>query len=85
MTGVNVYAECVGYALQQCYDSNIAILRSTDDVTNEELLQELKLLVQAYKIALLLVDVPQPMQWEVPIEMLNAIEQANSLEEAYKH
>ena len=79
----NTYANCVGYALEQCYNSSICITKKGAIESNEEHLAMLKELVREYKQACEIVDNESNLQWQVSEELIHKIEQASSLSEVY--
>lgn len=77
----NNYANCVGYSLSQCYDSNIEVL---GDINNDEdLLEMLKILVLEYEQSLEIVDDESTLIWPISIELRNKIKMAKTIDEIY--
>lgn len=79
----NTYANCVGYALEQCYSSCICITKKGEIESDEEHLEMLKELVKEYKQACEIVDDENNLQWQVSDELLSKIENAKVLSELY--
>lgn len=78
----NNYANCVGYSLSQCYDSNIEVL---DKINNDDdLLEMLKTLVLEYEQALEIVEDESTLMWPVSVEFREGVKRAKTLDELYR-
>ena len=77
----NTYANCVGYAFSQCYDSAIEVL--IDIEKDEQQLQQLKTLVAEYEQALEIVDDESTLMWPISKTLIDTIKKANTLNECY--
>lgn len=77
----NNYANCVGYAFSQCYDSSIEILISIEN--DEQHLQQLKVLVAEYEQALEIVDDESTVRWPISEALRDKIKKATTLDECY--
>lgn len=77
----NIYAECVGYAFWQCYDSQIGVTQTIN--SDADLLQELKVIVKEYSIACEIVEDESVLRNEIPKEMVIKVNQANCLSDIY--
>lgn len=75
-----ILAECVGYAFEQCYSSNIMICREHADADDEEILLELKDLAVTFEQVCLLTDAK--LIWDIAI--LERIKAATTLAECYE-
>ena len=77
----NTYANCVGYAFSQCYDSDIEILIGIEK--DEQQLQQLKTLVAEYEQALEIVEDESTLMWPISKTLIDTIKKANTLNECY--
>ena len=77
----NTYANCVGYALEQCYSSGIEITGYIEN--DEQHLAMLKELVKEYEKACELVDDVRDLIWRVSPDLLHSIKTATVLSELY--
>lgn len=77
----NVYVECVGYAFEQCYSSDISITR--EYTSDTECLHELKALVAEYEMALEVADPDKEIRWDISEEVRAKIKAAKTLDEAH--
>lgn len=76
----NTRANCAAYAFMQCYDSDIAITFPYD--SDAEKLQQLKILVNEYLIALRFANVDYLM-WSIPQDIIDKVNTAQDLAAAY--
>ena len=79
----NTYANCVGYAFSQCYDSDIEILISIEN--DEQQLQQLKALIAEYEQALEIVDDEATLMWPISKTLIETIKKAATLKECYEY
>lgn len=77
----NTYANCVGYAFSQCYDSDIEILIGIKN--DEQQLQQLKVLVAEYEQALEIVKDEYSLMWPISKDLIETIKKATTLKECY--
>lgn len=78
------YANCIGYAFEQCYSSCISILTNGKDYTEEKQLDELKVLVVDYKKACEIVEDSTAIINTISKDLQNKIVNAVHLEDCYK-
>lgn len=77
----NVYANCVGYAFEQCYSSSIEI---TYKIKNDEQhLQMLKELVAEYEQACEIVKDESKLMWSISKELIAKVKSAKCLADVY--
>lgn len=79
----NTYANCVGYAFSQCYDSGIEVLIGIEK--DEQQLQQLKTLVAEYEQALEIVEDESTLMWPISKTLIDTIKKANTLKECYEY
>lgn len=79
----NVYAECVGYAFWQCYESVIGTTRIIN--SDDDHLQELKTLVNAYVKACDAIKDESVLLNKIDRDLISKIQNANCLCDFYEH
>lgn len=79
----NIYANCVGYAFSQCYDSDIEVLIRTEN--DEQQLQQLKALIAEYEQALEIVEDEATLRWPISKTLIETIKKATTLKECYEY